>query len=231
MLILNYHHVGLPEPKARYRGMYVSPFILWLHILILKLRGKKFVTVSEGVRQGLGADLVALTFDDGYIDNLTLGLPVLSKARVPATIYVVTQCVGQKNVLWPESGAGISGDLLNWDQLKILKHHGWEIGSHASDHVHLARRTMDGQNTLIETSWNDFKSNLGHAPTSFAYPYGSFDQNSLDILKRLNCENAVSTICTGTNHSETDRLKLFRQPARGHHLWHAIKAFQLFWIK
>lgn len=34
---------------------------------------------------------VAVTFDDGYKDNLTYALPVLKKYRVPATIYIPTR--------------------------------------------------------------------------------------------------------------------------------------------
>jgi peptidoglycan/xylan/chitin deacetylase (PgdA/CDA1 family) len=134
MLILNYHRVGFPPSTVRYRGMYVTPKILDWHIRLLKLRGYKFVTVSEGVRLGCAKNLVALTFDDGYRDNITNGFPVLNFHNVPATVYVVTGDVGGLNIVWQEAGDKVASDLMNWSELKSLEQAGWEIGSHAADH-------------------------------------------------------------------------------------------------
>lgn len=43
---------------------------------------------------------VALTFDDGYLDNYELGLQVLAKYRVPATIYLVSTTLTAGRPLW-----------------------------------------------------------------------------------------------------------------------------------
>jgi len=43
---------------------------------------------------------VIITFDDGYRDNLTLGLPVLEKYGVPATIYITTGFIDRTANLW-----------------------------------------------------------------------------------------------------------------------------------
>ena len=45
--------------------------------------GKSFKTPS-----------IAITFDDGYKDNYTLGYPILKKYNFPATIYVITGLTG-----------------------------------------------------------------------------------------------------------------------------------------
>src|SRR6185503_18547235 len=36
---------------------------------------------------------LAITFDDGYADNHRLGMPVLQRLGLPATVYVATGCV------------------------------------------------------------------------------------------------------------------------------------------
>ena len=43
---------------------------------------------------------VAVTFDDGYRDNLTVALPILEKFNIPATIYVTTRFPEGNNWMW-----------------------------------------------------------------------------------------------------------------------------------
>ncbi len=43
---------------------------------------------------------LALTFDDGYRDNLTHVAPILKRLGLPATIFLVTGYIGTPNALW-----------------------------------------------------------------------------------------------------------------------------------
>ncbi|HWY10748.1 MAG TPA: polysaccharide deacetylase family protein, partial [Bacteroidia bacterium] len=46
---------------------------------------------------------VALTFDDGYINNFTQALPVLKKHNVPATFYLISKgLVDDSYYVWPD---------------------------------------------------------------------------------------------------------------------------------
>src|ERR1041385_6236651 len=42
---------------------------------------------------------VAITFDDGYRDNLTIALPLLEKYQLPVTLFVVAGFVGREQYL------------------------------------------------------------------------------------------------------------------------------------
>ena len=44
----------------------------------------------------------AITFDDGYLNNRTLALPILQRMGLPATIFVVTEMLGTGRALWPD---------------------------------------------------------------------------------------------------------------------------------
>lgn len=55
----------------------------------------------------LDQDAVAITFDDGYLDNLENALPILEELEIPATIFVSTGAMEQNRELW-------------WDELENL---------------------------------------------------------------------------------------------------------------
>lgn len=44
---------------------------------------------------------VVLTFDDGFLDNIELALPVLERYGFPATIFLTTGVTGSARTLWP----------------------------------------------------------------------------------------------------------------------------------
>lgn len=46
---------------------------------------------------------IALTFDDGYINNFTVALPILKKHNVPATFYLISEGLVNKDFyVWPD---------------------------------------------------------------------------------------------------------------------------------
>lgn len=45
---------------------------------------------------------LAITFDDGYRNNLELALPILEEFQAPATVFLVTDLVGTDDVPWPD---------------------------------------------------------------------------------------------------------------------------------
>lgn len=47
---------------------------------------------------------IALTFDDGYLNNFETALPILKKYNVPATYYIISKCLQDPQFLaWPDA--------------------------------------------------------------------------------------------------------------------------------
>lgn len=107
-LILTYHRVnGQREHERRddtafENGISARRFDGHMRFLRERLRPMPLAEIAERIHQGrpLPTGAVAVTFDDGYRDNYTAAYPVLTRHRVPATVFVVTDLVGTSRRSW-----------------------------------------------------------------------------------------------------------------------------------
>ena len=75
------------------------------------------------------AGTVCITFDDGYLDNLTTAAPILEKYRLPATLFLATGYVERGETQW--------SDALHW-MLQCRTADRLRIPSLANDETDLA---------------------------------------------------------------------------------------------
>ena len=107
-LILMYHRIA-DEPVDDW-GLAVSPALFeeQLHVL-RRIRHPFPLTdfVHNLMANTLPSDAVALTFDDGYVDNLVAAKPRLVAADMPATVFLTTGYLDRPGEFW-------------WDELAKL---------------------------------------------------------------------------------------------------------------
>ena len=99
--ILMYHRVA--SPRVDPWGLAVHPDRFEQHLAVLRrarypLPLPEFVSRLE--RGTLPDNAVAVTFDDGYADNLHEANPRLASAGVPATLFLATGFVGHRHEYW-----------------------------------------------------------------------------------------------------------------------------------
>jgi peptidoglycan/xylan/chitin deacetylase (PgdA/CDA1 family) len=99
--VLMYHRVGVSQVDPWHLCVAPGRFASQVRALgafadVVPLEG-----LYDALRKSRGSrPVVALTFDDGYLDNLTEGAPVLREFRVPATVFVATDYVGTSSAYW-----------------------------------------------------------------------------------------------------------------------------------
>lgn len=113
-----------------------------------------------------------LTFDDGFVNNVEFGLPVLQCYGFTATLFAISGFVGRRNEWGPPPARLGPQRLASWDQLKTWCDAGNEVGAHTRTHRDLRRVPSDEQHREIVGSRDEIASRLGVTVDSFAYPYG-----------------------------------------------------------
>jgi peptidoglycan/xylan/chitin deacetylase (PgdA/CDA1 family) len=159
----------------------------------LKENGYHVITAEDLVafleyRQGLPQKSVLITMDDGYRSVYNIAYPILKKYGFKATLFIYTSFVG------------VSKMAITWDQLKEMQTNGFTIGSHTiyhsdltnpkegeSEQEHIARlkEELNGSKKIIDRK-------LGQDTYFLAYPFGYYDQRSIQMAKEAGYKLAMS---------------------------------------
>jgi peptidoglycan/xylan/chitin deacetylase (PgdA/CDA1 family) len=145
-----------------YHRVHDGDFDPWLLNVSLKnfddhmahLRQRYAVLSLAELCQGLAAGrvprgAVAVTFDDGYADNLRNAKPILERHRVPATVFVTSGYVGARREFW-------------WDELERVVLHAPSVPERLTvtlrgssrEWLTGVARTMSMADRLADRRWN-----------------------------------------------------------------------------
>ena len=100
-LILCFHGVSNFKSNINKRHMPVAQF----ESLVIYLKNNFEIVNVRDIFINKNADKkrIAITFDDGYLNNYTVAFPILKKHNIPATLYITTESFEIKDYcLWPE---------------------------------------------------------------------------------------------------------------------------------
>jgi len=107
-LVLMYHRIGTPVSDPW--NLSVSPENFEQHLKVLK-NNYSVVSTDELVEKLKTKNIknrsVAITFDDGYLDNFTIAKPILEKYSLPATFFITDSYLVNKQSFW-------------WDELEFI---------------------------------------------------------------------------------------------------------------
>lgn len=197
-----YHMVRehLPRNKSKFNRLRVKPKEFEKQLKWLKKNGFKSYILSELVNlDRIPEKSVVITFDDGYEDNFTNAFPLLQKYNFKATIYIV---LNRFNKDWStDKDLNIASDELNNEkmlsdkQVKLMIESGLiEIACHTFDHVNLPKISNNEKVYQIKESKEEIKNIFNIECNSFAYPFGFYDKDDVNIVKESKYTNATTTV-------------------------------------
>ena len=181
--ILTYHSVGERDHEMNVSAAAFGEQMQWLS------ENAEVCSLAEAAK---GAGGVAITFDDGYRDNLKVAAPVLAGFGLRATVFIVAGRVGMRLAHDRDIETGA---LMTWEEVRELESMGWEIGAHTLTHQRLAELSAAEQSLEIGACTRLLEQNLGHAIEAFAYPYGSaldYDRTSKELVRENGYSFALS---------------------------------------
>jgi peptidoglycan/xylan/chitin deacetylase (PgdA/CDA1 family) len=183
LAILMYHSVDTSGSVIS-----VAPQDFANQMRCLSRLGFRGITLREavahyGARGSWPEGCVVLTFDDGYENFYLSAYPELNKYGFAATVFVVSQHMGGVND-WapPPPGLGTRA-MLSWQQAIDLCSKGVEIGAHTRTHTDLRRLSREAARDEILSSRLEIEKHLRRPVESFAYPFGWYNRESLEIVK------------------------------------------------
>jgi len=204
--VLIYHSISSrPEPLPS--DIDISPARFEQQLRWLARRGQ-VVPLSETLSQR-SRGRIAITFDDGFRDNLTVALPLLEKFGLPMTLFVAAGLLDQEGYLSEE------------ELREISKHPLITIGAHGLWHRHFNRLAPDDARFELIESRQMLEGIIGLTVDLMAWPFGECDAQ----LERLSAEcgyRAAWSVWKGTNSTYSRwRVPLGR---RDNHLRFIAKA-------
>ena len=148
-LILGYHRISAADDD--FHEVCVSPDNFAEHMEVLRKYARPIslsILVQSLKQNVLPSRSVAVTFDDGYADNLYTAKPLLEKYEIPATVFVCTGYMG-KEFWWDElerlvmcSAADLrtlpveaAGRLFDWHERNVNSGAGGPASRHKFRHA------------------------------------------------------------------------------------------------
>ena len=225
--ILVYHQISEAPPKgASFRSLYVAPRAFARQMAMLKLLGYQGLSMGAllpYLRGEKSGKVVGITFDDGYLNNLSHALPVLQRHGFSSTCYAVSNLLGKANT-WDRNVGIAQVPLMNADELRQWVAGGQEVGSHTQNHARLLQ--CDAPTALAEMTQDKaaLEGLLATPVQHFCYPYGEYAPEHVAMARQTGFQT-VTTTRRGRSAVQGNLLELPRVPVV------RSTSLPVFWLK
>lgn len=217
--ILMYHSIG-GRPQDHRLATRVPAQNFRAQLDELSHIGYETMTISELLKSGLSPranKAIAITFDDGYKDNITKAASALKIRGIKATFFITTSNIeGKSRKIWI---GGRAREYMDWEDVRRLSSMGFEIGSHMVEHLDLTSLDRDQLQYQFEGSKKAIAEKAGVEPITFSYPYGRINDLVVDMARSSGYIGGCSSF-KGLNKVGTNNFILRRTEIDGYDIIH-----------
>lgn len=144
--------------------------------------GYKAITLSgffaDKSSKSVNGKTVAILFDDGLKSNYSKALPILKKCGIKATFFITAGKVGE-------------ADMMAWEDIKVLREAGMEIGSHSLSHSIPSKLTGRELEYELAESKKILEKNLGIKIDYFSTPTGFLNPRLPELARKAGYKAVV----------------------------------------
>lgn len=234
--VLLYHAIGTTLPSASY-GLTVSIERFRAQMMWLRDQGDiELVALEAGVRlldRRPSRRLVAVTFDDGYLDNLTTAAPILCGLGIPFTVFVTV------SYLSPQAAAGQTFlSIAGLQELASLD--GVSVGVHGYSHRPMTRLSQSELCKDLANAKSRLEAITQRRISGLSYPHGAVNARVVEVAKACGYEYGATSfigfnrpgvapfLVHRTEITGEDGAEDFRRKLQGNYDWYGFKQ-RLYW--
>lgn len=163
--VLMYHAIGTPAFGDSLGIFSVTPEKFRYQMTQLaNYKCSELTAFSEPLNLQAG-NRVAVTFDDGYLDNFEVAGPIMVELNIPFTVFVVSEFVRNRK----------PGFLCLSSLRALASLPGAQIGAHGANHVPLTKCDNKTLKNELISSKHFLEDILGKEVCTISYPYGAVD--------------------------------------------------------
>ena len=228
-----YHHVSPHKGDM----VTVTPDIFEAQMRFLADAGYKTLSADEVLDYILGTSAinekaVAITFDDGYLDNYIYAFPVFKKYNIKATIFAVITWVEAASNVVRSQESGVRNEkiiipshldsknliasgqahkvIMNWDMVKEIQESGLiDFYSHTMTHRKCAELSDAELMRELQDSRRIIEQRLNKPSPYLCWPKGSYNSGAIEAAKRAGYK-ALFTTGKGIVKKDSDAFSIKR---------------------
>lgn len=135
---------------------------------------------------------VAVTFDDGWLDNYEIAEPIAARYRCPIAIFVCPDLVGQPFPFWPERVNSMLASIQDLTQLPQFAH------ARTGSHLEMTERIIERMKQMPAAERDNLIAQLEAASGSAAKPVHSEPLNRAMAWNQIR-ELSLRGVCIGSH--------------------------------